>query len=344
MRRAACPLALALVAAGCGSGGGKPAPTTSAAPLPSAHATQVQISAPRNDTTLRARFDSSGNVAASTVVSGVADPRTTVLVSSGCRERGCEGVARVDGDGRWQTRLRLVGTPTRLTLPISALYADASDEGSEAEIRVRLRAPAGGDTRRKRAARTRREARALPEVTTPATTPSAAPLRGAGRGMLVMIGDSLAQGTEPLLGGLLPGWTVRTDARRGRPLAEGLRVLAATTASPKSVLAFSLFTNDAPGNVGALESAVRASARRADCVVWATIVRPPVGGRTYDAANARLEELAQGELRGRLVVVPWDQAVADHPEWLAGDGVHATPDGYKARARMYADAARSCAG
>jgi lysophospholipase L1-like esterase len=27
--------------------------------------------------------------------------------------------------------------------------------------------------------------------------------------------------------------------------------------------------------------------------------------------------------------------------WLAGDGVHATPGGYRARAQMYADAARS---
>ena len=267
-----------------------------------------------------------------------------MLVSSGCRERGCEGVARTDASGQWQARVRIVGTPSRLTLPISALYADASDTGSEAQIRVRLRAPAVTDTRRRRAARTRREARSVPEVTAPATTPSAAPLRGAGKGTLIMIGDSLAQGTESLLGGMLPGWTVRTDARRGRPLAEGLHVLEATTASPKTVLAFSLFTNDAPGNVGALESAVRTSARRADCVVWATIVRPPVGGRSYDAANARLEDLARGELRGRLVVVPWDQAVADHPEWLAGDGVHATPEGYRARARMYAQAAQSCAG
>jgi lysophospholipase L1-like esterase len=77
------------------------------------------------------------------------------------------------------------------------------------------------------------------------------------------------------------------------------------------------------------------------CVVWATIVRPPQGGRSYDAANAALARLAAAN-PSVMRLVPWAQQVAAHPEWLARDGVHATAAGYTARAQMYASAARTC--
>jgi lysophospholipase L1-like esterase len=127
-----------------------------------------------------------------------------------------------------------------------------------------------------------------------------------------------------------------------------MRLLAATgLGSAPVVLAMSLFTNDDPRNTGALESAVRTSVSRAGggCAVWATIVRPPLGGVGYQAANDLLERLAADPaLAGRLLIVPWARQVAAHPGWLAGDGVHATPEGYRARAQMYADAARACGG
>ena len=155
------------------------------------------------------------------------------------------------------------------------------------------------------------------EPATPQAPVGAAPSGNASE-TLVMIGDSLAQGTEPFLGGLLPGWRVTTEARRGRPLAEGMQVLSSTPlgATPV-VLAFSLFTNDSPGNVGALEAAVRQSVQRAGsggCAIWATIVRPPKGGVSYDAVNARLNALAgDAQLRGRLLIVPWAALDAQQP-------------------------------
>jgi hypothetical protein len=158
-----------------------------------------------------------------------------------------------------------------------------------------------------------------------------------------MIGDSLAEGTQPFLPSLLPGWKVTTNAQRGRPLATGMQILATTQVSGPTALAFSLFTNDDPSRVSALESAVRTSVSRAGangCAIWATIVRPPLNGVSYDAANRKLARLA-AQLP-RLRIVPWAAAVASHPSWLASDGVHSTPTGYKARAQMYADAARSC--
>ena len=113
------------------------------------------------------------------------------------------------------------------------------------------------------------------------------------------------------------------------------------------VLAFSLFTNDDPRNVEALDAAVRQSLtvlRPGGCAIWATIVRPKVGGVSYRAANDRLRALAL-ELGPRLRVVDWNAAVkGNRRRWLREDGVHATPEGYAARARMYAEAARGCSG
>jgi lysophospholipase L1-like esterase len=65
-----------------------------------------------------------------------------------------------------------------------------------------------------------------------------------------------------------------------------------------------------------------------------------VGGVSYAAANQRLNQLA-GQLP-TLRVVPWAAAIAAHPSWVGGDGVHATPEGYRQRAQMYAAAAKSC--
>ena len=111
------------------------------------------------------------------------------------------------------------------------------------------------------------------------------------------------------------------------------------------MLAFSLFTNDSPGNVGALEAAVRQSVQRAGsggCAIWATIVRPPKGGVSYDAVNARLNALAgDPQLRGRLLIVPWAALSRSNPSFLGRDKVHATSAGYRERARLYAQAAES---
>jgi len=152
---------------------------------------------------------------------------------------------------------------------------------------------------------------------------------------VVVIGDSLAEGTAPLLPRLLPGWEVRQDHQRGRPLAVGMQVLEATGLPPGAVLAFSLFTNDEPGDVAALEAAVRGAARRG-CSVWATVVHP----RDFGAANARLRALDR-ELDD-VVVVDWAETVARRPELVVPDGVHGTEEGYRVRAELYAGAIRRC--
>jgi hypothetical protein len=168
---------------------------------------------------------------------------------------------------------------------------------------------------------------------------------------MIVIGDSLAVGMAQPLQTDLPGWDVPVDGRIGRPLREGMQILAQTSLPGGSrgrhaILAFSLFTNDSPGAVDALEGAVRDSVARLGshgCAIWATIARPPYEGVSYAAANARLRALEQDPaLAGRLLLVPWKEEYDRHPSWQTGDGVHATAAGYAGRAKMYADAAESC--
>jgi hypothetical protein len=162
---------------------------------------------------------------------------------------------------------------------------------------------------------------------------------------LNMIGDSLAVGTDLRLRAQLPGWRVTTNGVESRPLAAGMSVLEQTRLPRRPrALAFSLFTNDDPRAVDALETAVRASLDRLgrrDCALWATIVRPKLAGVSYGAANARLRALAAED--DRLRIVDWARAVRRNRGWLSDDGVHPTAEGYAERARLFARAARRCA-
>ena len=153
---------------------------------------------------------------------------------------------------------------------------------------------------------------------------------------LVVVGDSLAVGTRDLLAAELEGWDVRTEAVEGWPLAVGLDALERTEVPEGAVLAFSLFTNDLPRRLPELEAAVRRTARMR-CSVWATIAHP---AHDFGGVNARLRALDR-EL-ARVVVVPWAETVAERPELLKRDRVHGTEEGYRVRAALYADAARSC--
>jgi hypothetical protein len=183
-----------------------------------------------------------------------------------------------------------------------------------------------------------------PAPTTPGqTAPSPGPPPG--RAGLLVIGDSLSVGTAPILPGIMPGWRVATDGVGGRPLAAGMFSLAETQLPTDGsiIVGFSLFTNDDPTHTADLQSAVRTSLDRVGpkgCVIWATIVRPPINGVPYDAANALLRRMARSEKRMRLV--PWDKVIAAQPALMGPDGIHPTPQGYQVRAQMYADAARSC--
>jgi hypothetical protein len=355
--------AAAAVEAGCGSGPAKTA--TSVAQIPPV---TLSVEEPDGQTVPARVVD--GLWVADVRVAGHSQPGSLVRVTTGCPRPACELSAQTDGEGRWRVRLRSETTPAHPYVRIVAELA-----GQSALTLVKLQPPVAerqrtakkDERRRNRAKRKGRRTggaaapqiqegtEGVPVPPPPATLPAPAPspgatpspsaspptssaTSGAATGLL-MVGDSLAVGTQSLLPAQLPGWSIATDARTNRTLAEGMARWRIEKGNAL-VNAFSLFTNDSPTNVGALEAAVRETAG-AGCAVWATISRPAQGGVSYARANATLERLA-AELPGRVIVVPWATAVADHPEWLVSDKVHATPAGYRARAELYAQAAQSC--
>ena len=249
------------------------------------------------------------DVTADIVVRGRAEPRADVDVSARCSLRVCARRVRANRRGRWRARLHVVVPPSR---PLVFVRAGYPLDGARATRRAMLAVP-GAE---------------------PATRPE-----------LALIGDSLAQGTAPYLPELLPGWRVTVDAARSRFLLEGIAIRETMRKPSKRpvVLAFSLFTNDDPSRAAELAYWARQSLAglpRGSCVIWSTIVRPKVRGVSYAEANRLLLEAAAEE--PRLLVVPWARAVADHPRWLRRDRVHATDEGYRARAEMYAALAKTC--
>jgi hypothetical protein len=272
-------------------------------------------------------------------LSGRAAPGAQLALTGACGRLTCEGMTYTDANGRWRTRMRLTTPRGHRDVLLQISYWPRQLAQPPALARVVLR----------------RSAPVPPPAPAATPRPPGAGTGGAPYGQrpaLVMIGDSLALGTAAPLVADLPDWDVKADARVGRPLAEGMDILAGATlpsetGAARTLLAFSLYTNDAPVDVGRLEAAVRASVARlgaGGCAIWATISRPAPRGANYRPANARLIQLAADPaLAGRLLVVPWAEQVARHHGWKARDHVHATAAGNLARAQMYADAARACA-
>jgi lysophospholipase L1-like esterase len=164
-----------------------------------------------------------------------------------------------------------------------------------------------------------------------------------GKPRVLMIGDSLSEGTKPYLPRYLGGWRVRQSFERSRTVPDGARILARAK-RPAGVIIISLGTNDHPGLVSEFRRGLRRIMRiagRKRCVVWPNIVRPPVDGTGYGGIN---RVLAREDRRRNLRVVDWVRMVRRNRHWLAGggDGVHVTADGYAARARAIAEAVRAC--
>lgn len=155
-------------------------------------------------------------------------------------------------------------------------------------------------------------------------------------------GDSLGEGTRPYLPRQLSDWRVSQSVSISRHAPEGVGVLRRRDSLPGAIVV-SLGTNDDPRAVDAFRRAVEATlevAGKTRCVVWANIVRPPVGGVGYGALNGVLAE--QARRHSTLRIVDWVGLVARNRGWLASDGVHVSAAGYQARARAIAAQVRHC--
>jgi hypothetical protein len=172
---------------------------------------------------------------------------------------------------------------------------------------------------------------------------AAAPAQAPERRLLV-VGDSLAEGTRPYIPKELPAWRVRQSTKVSRHASEGDDVMRRYGDRLPRVIHASLGTNDDPGDVDGFRAAIRAVMKVAGsgrCVVWANIVRPPYAGVSYRGYNRALAD--EDARRENLLVLNWKRMVHRHPEWLADDGVHVSADGYAARARATARLVRRCA-
>jgi hypothetical protein len=160
---------------------------------------------------------------------------------------------------------------------------------------------------------------------------------------LLVNGDSLAEGTRPYIPPALPGWRVKQSTAVSRHAYEGDDVMRRYGSGLPRVIHVSLGTNDDPGDLNGFRAAIASVMKVAGdrrCVVWANVVRPPYRGVSYRGYNRVLAE--ESGRRDNLRVLDWVRMVRRHPEWLAGDGVHVSAEGYQARAEATARAVRRC--
>ena len=159
---------------------------------------------------------------------------------------------------------------------------------------------------------------------------------------VLVVGDSLAVGTEPFLGQLLNQRDLRWDARSGRTTPQGLLALRADlqNLTPQTVVV-SLGTNDgsSPQRFASRARRLLHTVPSTACVVWPAIIRPPRKG-AYHGLDRVLRDLARRDQR--LTVPGWDHAVTRGSVVLP-DGVHPDPTGFQYRGRMIAAAVnRGC--
>ncbi len=187
---------------------------------------------------------------------------------------------------------------------------------------------------------------AAPVAAGGASDPSAAsasplPLQvGAGADVLVL-GDSLAVALYPYLGTQMPDRRVTYAAQEGRATAWAATRLAEELrrGGVPRVVVVSSGTND-----GGDAEAFRGNAERlldragADrCVVWLTVHVPDEEARA--GINAQIQRLGE---RDNVAIADWAGAVAQNPNLLIGDRVHATAAGLQVRAELIADAVHRC--
>lgn len=161
---------------------------------------------------------------------------------------------------------------------------------------------------------------------------------------VLVVGDSLAVGMRPHLGGLLgPERSLTWSVRSGITTPQGMQRLRFHLRRVEpAIVVISLGTNDGPDPLRFRSRLRRTLAQlpTGTCVVWPDIIRPPRKG-PYVGLNQvlRQEELVDP----RLHVVRWRQAVRTGRVALP-DGLHPDDAGFRTRSRQVSAAVqRHCA-
>ena len=159
---------------------------------------------------------------------------------------------------------------------------------------------------------------------------------------VLLIGDSMGEGTEPYFPGAMRGWQVDQNVARSRHVSEGISILRNRGGLP-AVIVMSLGGNDDPAAVGTFKHYVdsaREIAGKTRCIVWPNVVVPPRNGVSFAGYNRVLDQTARKH--DNLRVHDWVRIVNEHRYWLADDGVHVNATGYQYRARAIARQVERC--
>lgn len=161
-----------------------------------------------------------------------------------------------------------------------------------------------------------------------------------------LLGDSLLHASRAEVEQRLLGVEVRAKTAPGLTAIDARYYVDHLNVDDLAVVGISLGTNDARASsmpdLEPLEAIVQ-SVASAPCVRWMALADTSPDPAFNDAArriNAELERLAL--VHPTIAIVPWNIDVATHPEWLALDGIHYTPEGSAAFGARLGDVLSRC--
>jgi len=160
-----------------------------------------------------------------------------------------------------------------------------------------------------------------------------APARASARDATLYVGDSLGVGTVRQLRSTTTGATLEGDTRVGRSSTEGLAVLRSRLRRRHRVVVFDLGTNDGSPDLlrQNLHRARELTGERP--LILFTLNKP--GARSFNTAIRTFARSADN-----VFVIDW-RLTAASAHLLAGDGIHASPSGYRRRAALVASLIRA---
>jgi len=152
---------------------------------------------------------------------------------------------------------------------------------------------------------------------------------------ITAIGDSLMVGATPHLEELLPGISI--DGRVGRPMVEGMTILDQLNDQDaiREYVVLGLATN-AGVTVEQFDKIIeKIGPNRTVVMVNA------YGDRSWIPGGNEQVEAAAVKYPGQIVVADWNGLIAEHPEYIGPDGIHANAEGKVAYAQLVLDTLNS---
>jgi hypothetical protein len=166
-------------------------------------------------------------------------------------------------------------------------------------------------------------------------TPVADPGGPPGRNSVIVVGDSVFMGTAREIPLAMSHWLVTYDATESRRLAQAVDLFVERRGEIGEAVVIGLGNNYIPGERGDYASQideVMSLLWFVPRVVWVTVAEVNTG---RDQINASIRDAARRW--PNMAVADWAPLVAADPS-LSWDGIHLSPEGRRALARLVAEA------